>query len=57
MVSGFRLEYLLVLCPRCGRVHEVPSDVFRSSVALRCPYSRRYYLTSRVRVLSRLITL
>jgi hypothetical protein len=57
MVSGFRLEYLLVLCPRCGRVHEVPSDVFRSSIALRCPYSRRYYLTSRVRVLSKLITL
>gem|GEM_PF-2109058 len=51
------MEYLLVICPKCGRVHEVPSDVFKSRVALICPYTRRYYLTSRARILSKLITL
>ena len=57
MVFRYKLEYLLIICPKCGRIHEVPSDAFKSRVALLCPYSRRYYLASRAKVLSKLITL
>ena len=57
MVFRYKLEYLLIICPKCGRIHEVPGSVFKSRVALLCPYSRRYYLVSRAKVLSKLVTL
>lgn len=51
------MEYYVIVCPKCGRLHEVPANIFERYNFLRCSISMRWYPTSRAKVICRKITL